>query len=331
MKHSEMFPLTWAVDIEVEVAPQHLKVMGNVLSSDAQVQPKQDLFHRYLEWTRDWSEKRGGRNPPHIQFANAKTDQQLIAFVRTFGPVAASSIEEVNTTDDWTLTAIQSIGSLRRERQTYAAALTLLVELDPKGTANPQTIQTCLSQISEGCRHWTPEWRTESEWRKLEHCRPPSWHFDESAWESLAFLKVSAERYPDPKGPEILVSSGAFADGHQTICRLVNTFAGEVRYFGNTRYEGPPAGSLRFGVRPVLYYILRLEYLRRGRVRLCQNTQCNQLFLEERNGQRFCSEDCSRKQRQRDYWLTSGSKLRLKRRGTRKAALNKLPKKRREK
>ncbi len=330
MKHSEMFPLTWACDIEVEVVREHLRVTGNVLFSDAQVQPKRDLFRRYLEWSRDWSQKRGGRNLPHIQFANAKTDQQLIAFVKTFGPVVASSVEEVNTTENWTLTAIQSIDTLRRERQTYAAALTLLAELDPRGTANLQTIQTCLSRISEGCRHWTHEWRAESEWRKSEHCRPPSWHFDESAWENLVFLKVSAERHPEPKLSEILVSSGAFRDGHQVICRLVNTFAVEVQYFGSTRCEGPSGDSLRFGVRPVLYYILRREYLRRGRVHLCPNSQCNQLFLEERDGQRFCSEDCSRRQRQRDYWLTRGSKLRRKRRGTRKAAVNKSPKKRRE-
>ena len=95
----------------------------------------------------------------------------------------------------------------------------------------------------------------------------------------------------------------------------------EVTHFGNNRCEAPPLDALLFGVRPVLYYLLRLEYLRTlktGGAHRCANEFCRQFFLRDREGQQFCSEECSRKQRQRNYWQTKGSKRRRKRRGGRK-------------
>ena len=323
MERLEVLPLAWASNIEVARAAEYLTVKGSVAIADEQVQVERDLYHGYREAPRDWGKgKRCGA--PHIEFANAKTDQQLLAFVKKFGPVAASVVQEVTTEDEWTLTATQPLEALRRERQTYESALTLLAELDQKPTANLRTIQICIAQLVEGCWPWTSEWQNEAQYRRSKGLQPPRWHFGNEVRDHLVYLKVSAERHPNPTTlSELLNSSGAFDCGHQVICNLINAFAVEVQYFGNTRLEGPPWDSLRFGIRPVLYYILRLEYLRRGRVRLCQNLQCNRLFRVERAGQQFCDEDCSRRHRQRDYWSRHGSKLRRKRQHRRKEGTNK--------
>ncbi|HEX9155285.1 MAG TPA: hypothetical protein VF819_06950 [Nitrospira sp.] len=120
---------------------------------------------------------------------------------------------------------------------------------------------------------------------------------------------------------QLIRGPSRFDSGHQGICALANAFRNEVTHFGNTRCEVPPMDALLFGVRPVLYYLLRLEYLhtpKTGGVHKCVNEFCRRFFQLNREGQPFCSEECSRKQRQRIYWQTRGANLRRKRRGGRK-------------
>lgn len=76
--------------------------------------------------------------------------------------------------------------------------------------------------------------------------------------------------------------------------------------------------SIRYGIRPLLYSLLRREFLYPRDVAICANSQCKEFFEIERAGQRFCSADCSLHQRQRDYWQDRGKKLREKRSKNRK-------------
>ena len=103
---------------------------------------------------------------------------------------------------------------------------------------------------------------------------------------------------PDPSGA-----------GHHGICERVNSFPAQVYTWGNIPTEGPH-WDLAGGVRPVLYYILRREYLSATGIGVCRNTQCRELFEIERAGQEFCGDVCSRHQRQREYWTKRGRKLR---------------------
>jgi hypothetical protein len=106
--------------------------------------------------------------------------------------------------------------------------------------------------------------------------------------------------------------------GHYSICELVNAFSSLVYPWGKTPIEAPH-WDLTCGIRPVLYYILRREYLLKARsIGICRNTDCRQLFEIERFGQEFCSEECSRLLRQREYWKKRGKTLR-KRRSKREA------------
>jgi hypothetical protein len=58
----------------------------------------------------------------------------------------------------------------------------------------------------------------------------------------------------------------------------------------------PTSDSLFFGIRPVLYHILKYEYLRSNAIRVCGDVRCNQFFVVERAGQQFCTSICSQKQ-----------------------------------
>jgi hypothetical protein len=105
--------------------------------------------------------------------------------------------------------------------------------------------------------------------------------------------------------------------GHLVICELVNAFSPVVYPWGKTPVEAP-APDVAGGVRPVLYYILRREYLHASGVGVCRNPECREFFEIERAGSEFCSEMCSRLQRQREYWQKRGKKLRKSRLNSKK-------------
>jgi hypothetical protein len=79
------------------------------------------------------------------------------------------------------------------------------------------------------------------------------------------------------------------------ICELLNVFRSMV--FPNA---SEAHASIRYGIRPLLYSILRREFLSPRDIRSCANTQCRKFFEVEREGQRFCGAECSLRQRQRE-------------------------------
>jgi hypothetical protein len=68
--------------------------------------------------------------------------------------------------------------------------------------------------------------------------------------------------------------------------------------------------KIRFGIRPLLYSLLRREFLYPRGLKVCANIMCRNLFEVERAGQQFCDELCSRRERQRQYWQNQGKAAR---------------------
>src|SRR5438270_9544885 len=134
-------PLVWGKDLRVTLSADRLTVSAEapLFQEDAEAAP--DLFRSYRKAvTRFGPQKRQGKNSPHIQFANAESDQQLEAFVRSFGPVVVSSFtsEEQAIESDGPLNfnrtkqiwmGEQDLAELRKERLVYRAALVLVAEL----------------------------------------------------------------------------------------------------------------------------------------------------------------------------------------------------------
>ena len=73
-------PSRWADNISVQVVDSYLLVSG-----DRESFAKQDLLCAYE-----------GTDPPHIQFANCRTEKDLITFVAGFGPIAARYATETS-------------------------------------------------------------------------------------------------------------------------------------------------------------------------------------------------------------------------------------------
>lgn len=245
--------------------------------------------------------KRNGKESPDMLFANADTDEKLIAFVRRFGPVVAKAaynsfeIPEKGLPEPSSpprLCAVQDMQELRNERLIYrsALALMLLTEAD----FDYLRAQALIGEIAAGITEWPRQWKRE----KAQRGREPLWKLRAESLQQVASLRSAR---PDGVLPPEL-------DARIVICALLNCFRATV--FPN---PAEMHNSIKYGVRPLLYSLLRRQFLSPREFAACANSQCRNFFNIERTGQKFCSGECSIRQRQRIYWAKTGRKLRRKR------------------
>jgi hypothetical protein len=149
--------------------------------------------------------------------------------------------------------------------------------------------------VAEEIRRWPEQWIRE----KKQLGDDPLWTIRESSLRQIESLTHSKRDALLP--PQV--------DARIVVCEALNAFP--PRIFPNPLRMH---WSLQFGVRPLLYSLLRAEFSQAREVRSCANTRCRSFFELERAGQRFCDEICSRQQRQREYWQVRGKNARLERR-----------------
>lgn len=114
----------------------------------------------------------------------------------------------------------------------------------------------------------------------------PIWKLSTEAFKRIEQLSSTP---PDPIMPVEL-------DGRIVICELVNSFPATV--FPNPLEMH---SRIKLGVRPLLYAILRRQFLYPRGFNICSNSECQNFFNIERAGQQFCSPECSLHHRQREY------------------------------
>jgi hypothetical protein len=333
-------PMTWALNISVhDWSSDTLFVMGKEPIANSELEPSRDAYFRYLSSVQSGITQKGkALSSPHLSFSNATGDEALIEFVKEFGPVAANSFSE-DKVDQTTLTgpsfeemdwrtlvgATQELPTLRAERRTYAAALQLLAELrrGEKAISVP-AIRQHISDIAEGVLPWAQQREAERKWRMVHGVSPVAWHFDSNRCDFIQLLKRGVLEFQPPRQDgssstgsdrldRSLVTTEPYRAGHLVLCTLINAFDTEVQFFADRPIETLPFGSLRFGVRPILYLILKHLYLGGVGVLVCGNDRCRRFFEPEKGRQRFCTAECSQHFRQRTYWKKSGSDLRKQR------------------
>ena len=148
-----------------------------------------------------------------------------------------------------------------------------------------------MAEIAREIRGWPRQWNRE----KKERGENPLWRVRGDSIRRIAALAKS--------GPDLVLPPQL--DARIVLCELVNVFP-------SLAFPNPPEmhSYIRFGIRPLLYSILRREFFQTRDVGVCANTQCRAFFEVERAGQRFCDDECSRSQRQRDYWKNRGKRAR---------------------
>ena len=289
--------------MEVERLEAELRVTGLFPSYQEEDRPF-DLMQQYDNSRKKRSKRMQNdrKESPHVRFANADNDEKLIAFVRRFGPVIAKSVVDTRMIPDpvlgeprlpGRLIAIQDLQELRNEQSIYRAALALIVEMSKEdfdyGFAR--------SQIAEMALHignWPQQWERERAQRKTE----PSWKIHPDSIKRIKSFASARQSWILP--PSL--------DARIVICELLNVFRSQV-------FPNPIElhNTIKYGIRPLLYSILRREFLYPRDFDACANTQCKEFFDIDREGQTFCSPECSLRQRQREYWKISGKQARAKR------------------
>jgi hypothetical protein len=99
----------------------------------------------------------------------------------------------------------------------------------------------------------------------------------------------------------------------KAICGFLNArnLSPLVVMHGESFVEVPPRSDR--GILPQLLSMLRQDCLGQRHVSVCARPECGALFYVHRYRQRFCSEDCSRRQRQREYYVRKGKQVRRQR------------------
>lgn len=323
----------WAKSIQVSVEGEEIEISGAnaILEEDRFAAP--DPLRAYRQAIARYAgAKRQGKNSPHVEFANANCIQKQVTFLSRYGPVFVDSIRtEVRPIksegpfdfglSETVMVARQKVAELHKEHLVYQSAWILISELQARKEPDGKTIRRCISTIVNNVSDWPRQWERERRlratdmasanclWSALE----PSWIFTEKNLEHLEFWMWGAEREPsgDPLRDTFMGLSPVHC-GHLVICELVNAFAPLVYPWGDSPVEAPH-WEIIGGIRPLLYFMLRREYLRAGGIAICRNIDCRQIFEIERSGQEFCGQECSRLQRQREYWSIRGKKMRKRR------------------
>ena len=154
--------------------------------------------------------------------------------------------------------------------------------------------KSLIRKIALNIQEWPHQWEGEREQRTSD----PLWRPSAS---SVKRIEQMGSSQKDPLLPQNL-------DARIVICELINMFP-------SLAFPNPPElnSSILYGIRPLLYAILRREFLNHRATANCANSQCRDFFEVEREGQEFCGPLCSRQERQREYWNKRGKKLRSKR------------------
>jgi hypothetical protein len=314
------FPI-WAQNIKVRRSGRDLIVSGESAEFEAvpagylQQMGHEDLLRTYRTATES------GKRPPHLQFANATSDDQLLAFVNRYGPVAAKRAHYDAT--DQTVNAVQNIRVLRREQKILSCAVRLWGAL-AAATALVEQMNLLQSGITRQLEHRDRSGEAVARARHAKIANEHRPHF-QGIYETVAELgeltRPNPKREDDqtfPWGDSSLDSTflvrhalkkgdyeRAAWFGHRVLCLLLDKFPCRLLFERGRVMELPE--QTPFGIRPALYFMLRSDYQRGREIQICQRTECGQSFVVERAGGKYCSPRCSKLQRQRDYWAETGT------------------------
>ena len=282
----------WAHKISVEQKPEELIVTGerHIMSPASGIDVDTDLLGSSKPLGGD--EKRR-KMPPHVEFANATTDAKLVEFVRKWGPVDGYSclvfggssrdavldtfdtgipkrLHMTVTTSAFEIKVTQSLAELRSEQKIFSGAARLIAEIQ-KEKPNADLVFDHYSQLPE------------SEEREL-------------------FSRIIKSRIYRGRP----LASAACQRAQVVLCHLLDRFPASLQLTKRGAVELPLLETR--GIRGVLYFFLRLEYLQAGRLGLgvCPRDKCDKVFVRDRRGTVYCDELCSKNHRSLEYYNSYG-------------------------
>lgn len=295
-----------------------------------------DGFDKGRRLSRDQS-----RKSPHLRFAGANTPEKQVEFVSNFGPVLASKIENPEQTDIKPLepdtVAHQKLAVLNIEQRLFSQlfALTRIVcglrewskhavqlekvyDLRHRGTPEVE-IPVTRENIARGSRefdsflaiqgHFSAEQRVEiarvgdvlCEIQDLMDSYPKNvlWEFDDPFhWNNPWSMFCKRAEI------DINYSLSIFRLANSLLCHVFHLFPPSLDHVNGIVHEIPQIKPS--GIRPILYYMLRLEYLYQRELKLCADPLCGRYFPPPRGNALYCSDTCQNNAKQRRHTKRAG-------------------------
>jgi hypothetical protein len=310
----------WAKRIEVERNGDSLLVTGweRVFGPvDAREIPyedasKLDIFRRLNRYSLlQLGTKRDEESSSVYQFADANSDEKLIAFVREFGPVFGE-VFSTGCSQEGILIALtvdQSLSKLRRQREIFWAATKLLQELNRSSKADPRNILAAMTRIlPKGMR--PPEGFPET-----DHClnfkaQYPVGHKVMSYPIAVRFSALAIELWCTTGVPLSDKKDATIRLAQRVLCDLLNQHRPFLVPIEGELIELPEIPNE--GILDALYFQLRLDFLAQRQIGTCLH--CGNHFPVFRRGAKGCSAACRTALRNNKYWVKHKKVINQKRR-----------------
>lgn len=328
----------WAERIEVEERGEYLVVSGSALAfkpipGDNLDDCEADFLDGFDVARRLSRAQR--KVVPHLEFASAHTQSEQIQFVRRFGPVLATRAEyppDRSDVDAPDLLVYQDLKVLELEQKLFASLLDLICRL-----AKLDGLSRSLGQLLAAFdQRYTPvhlpnelgidpvqlgdldkfimgrQPRPYSVRQHLDCIRHNlrSIHTLMSAYpEHLSFeMGAGFEDVPRPFDWHPNVSFDfvpredaciptVLGRAHMLLCDVLNQFPLDLYFQNGVVQQLPSSGPL--GIRPLLYFMLREEYLERREIRMCANPNCGRYLVADDPRTTYCHHSCANNDRQR--------------------------------
>lgn len=213
------------------------------------------------------------------QFANATTDEKLVAFVEEFGPVNGKVIAEMPVDDAWDVTVRETLRSLRREQKQFRRLVETIQQVNCNARAKVATLRDLLTALAADA-----PMNLSLYWGEV--------------------LENVQRQYLNPSKELLSVA-------HQMLCYLFSQHPPGLFPVADGVVELPRIKSS--GVRDALYFQLRLDYLAQRTIGTCLH--CHEHFVVYRRGTPACGDSCSRALRNARYWDSNKETINASRRG----------------
>ncbi len=271
-----------------------------------------------------------------MEFVNARTDEQLIEFVRRYGPVSGypPAVEQPKGSDHEHLRfverqgeissgdiAIQNLEVLRIERS-FAERIQLLTSAFWE--ANEPTNELLAIQGSN-VGSWYKKvkpvvrdiWHQLAELNRIldraravpKFKRPLSISWGDQLRSCLSPFTYKLDDHANGEDVEHL---NVYFIAESCLCSFFGSVRGNLVLNRGAVEEVPNVSE--YGILPVLHFMLRECFLAQRRVAICAKPGCGNSFLIDRSGARFCSETCAHAFAQREYWKRGGKQKRTEKR-----------------
>jgi hypothetical protein len=287
----------WAKSIRVEEMNDAIRVRGEGRLDWPTLEENLDEGSDLL---RAYRKARGfygtGVLPVHMQFANALEEDDLIGFVKRWGPIWGS----VEARRPGTLSVVQRLVPLRREQKLFASAAGLMAEL---GENRPDVRVAADYMASMAEYRSIPE--TFYQDRTLEgYARLAAEEVQKLPWINFGISdKHLAESHPRKQ---------IIHYAHLSLCHLLDRYStilvphqGRVDQLPQHRPEG---------ILPVLYFMLREDYTLGRELMPCANPGCPNLFVVDGRSRECCTPACSKVVRDARYYHFGAGRIKRQKR-----------------